>query len=225
MAAAGVCSRRDAERLIEEGAVMLNGKPVTTPATLVTPRDVITVYGEKVKRTQADAPRLFIYHKPPGLLTTHKDTHGRDTVFEHLPKHLPRVVSVGRLDANSEGLLLLTTSGALAREMELPDAALARVYRVRASGRLSPDALARIERGISIEGVHYQGIEIFEENEKSGRNQWYELTLREGKNREIRRIFQHFDLHVSRLIRVAYGSYQLGNLKRGEVREVSLDSE
>lgn len=225
IASAGVCSRRDAERLIEEGAVMLNGKPVTTPATLVTPRDTITVYGEKVKRSNADTPRLFLYHKPPGLLTTHKDTHGRDTVFEHLPKHLPRVVSVGRLDVNSEGLLLLTTSGALARKMELPEGGLERVYRVRASGRLSPDAIRQIRRGITIEGIDYQGIAIEEDNEKAGRNQWYELTLYEGKNREIRRIFQHFELHVSRLIRVAYGSYQLGNLARGEVREVSLDSE
>lgn len=222
IAAAGVCSRRDAEKLIAEGAVLLNGTPVTTPATLVNDRDELRVHGEKIKRNVA--ARLFLYHKPPGLITTHRDPEGRETVFDHLPHGLPRVVSVGRLDANSEGLLLLTTSGELARQLEHPSSGLQRAYRVRALGKLSPEALSRIRRGITVDGVRYQPAQIEEESESGGRNHWYFMVIKEGKNREIRRIFEHFGSQVSRLIRLAYGPYELGTLPRGAAKEVPLHS-
>jgi 23S rRNA pseudouridine2605 synthase len=219
MAAAGLCSRRDAERWIAEGRVIVNGNTLDTPATIVNSDDDILVDGKRIK-LKTDTPRLFVYHKPAGLVTSHRDEKGRDTVFDHLPKDLPRVISVGRLDLDSEGLLLLTTSGALARAMELPANAQVRTYRVRVRGTPMETHLQQLERGVKVDGVNYQPIEVETEAEKIGRNQWLTLTLREGKNREIRRIFEHFDLPVSRLIRIQYGSFHLDDLEPEEVAEV-----
>jgi 23S rRNA pseudouridine2605 synthase len=221
LSAAGVCSRRDAERLIIEGRVVVNGVVLSTPATLVSHDDTIHVDGKAVKSKSHQPARLWLYHKPAGLVTTHRDERGRSTVFDQLPAHLPRVVSVGRLDLDSEGLLLLTTSGALARAMELPKNAQTRTYRVRIRGTPMETHLAQLERGVKVEGVQYQPIDVMLDSQKTeGRNRWLTLTLREGKNREIRRIFEQFDLPVSRLIRVGYGAFELGKLKPGEVKEV-----
>lgn len=221
LSAAGICSRRDAEKLVAEGRVRVNGNTLKTPATLVGKGDVVEVDG-KIVKNKTLTPRVFIYHKPAGLVTTHKDERGRATVFEMLPEDLPRVVSVGRLDQNSEGLLLLTTSGALARAMELPKNALPRTYRVRIRGTPMETHLAQLKRGVVVEGVKYAPITVKQESAKEGRNQWLTLTLREGKNREIRRIFEKFDLPVSRLIRIGYGPFSLDDLKPGEVEEVGV---
>ncbi len=221
MAAAGLCSRRDAERWIAEGRVAVNGQVLATPATLVSDEDSIEVDGKLLRSNAAAIPRLFVYHKPAGLVTTHRDEKGRATVFDHLPRDLPRVISVGRLDLDSEGLLLLTTSGALARAMELPKNAQKRVYRVRIRGTPMETHLQQLERGVKVDGVQYQPIDVKVERSKTqGRNQWLTLTLREGKNREIRRIFEYFDLPVSRLIRVQYGNFHLEDLAPEEVAEV-----
>lgn len=222
MAAAGLCSRRDAERWIAEGRVIVNGEVLTTPATLVSSEDEVIVDGKYV-RQKSEVPRLFVYHKPAGLVTSHRDEQGRPTVFERLPKHLPRVISVGRLDLDSEGLLLLTTSGTLARAMELPSNAQKRVYRVRIRGTPMETHLAQLKRGVVVDGVKYQPITAELECEKQGRNQWLTLTLKEGKNREIRRIFEHFDLPVSRLIRIGYGPFALGDLRSGDAEEIRAD--
>jgi len=218
LARAGVASRRDAERLIEQGVVRLNGAPVQHPATFVGPGDIVQVRGAVV-----DAPertRLWRYHKPEGRVTTHRDPEGRPTVFEALPPDLPRVVSVGRLDLNSEGLLLLTNDGALARQLELPSNGWIRRYRVRAFGLPDPRALAELKRGATVEGVRYGPIEAALEARK-GDNCWLSVALTEGRNREVRRVMQHLGLQVNRLIRVAYGPFQLGHLPRGAVDEVS----
>ncbi|MEJ0009132.1 MAG: pseudouridine synthase [Alphaproteobacteria bacterium] len=222
MSALGLCSRRDAERWIEEGRVAVNGKKVTTPATLVTPEDVLSIDGKEIEAAEKTPEvRMWKYHKPAGLVTTHKDEKGRDTVFDHLPQELPRVVSVGRLDLNSEGLLLLTTSGELSRALELPKNAMARVYRARVGGELTREQLQQIGRGLTVEGVRYQPIRIAAERGRTeGRNRWYELTLSEGKNREIRKIFMHFGIPVSRLIRVRYGKFELGKLVPGQVEKI-----
>ena len=223
MAAAGLCSRRDAERWIAEGRVEVNGETLTTPATLVGDDDTVTVDGKPIA-TETPIPRLWVYHKPAGLVTTHHDPEGRPTVFEHLPRDLPRVISVGRLDLDSEGLLLLTNSGTLARAMELPSNAQERVYRVRIRGLPMQTHLDQLARGVRIDGVHYQPIDVVVENEKAfGRNQWLTVRLSEGKNREIRRIFEHFDLPVSRLIRVSYGAFELMDLPPEAVAEVHPD--
>ena len=219
MASAGLCSRRDAERWIEDGRVIVNGETLTTPATLVGADDDIIIDGKRIKQKTA-SPRLFVYHKPAGLVTSHRDEQGRATVFDHLPRDLPRVISIGRLDLDSEGLLLLTTSGALARAMELPANSQERVYRVRIRGTPMETHYQQLERGVRVDGVDYQPIEVVPEREKEGRNQWLTLTLREGKNREIRRIFEHFDLPVSRLIRIQYGNFHLDDLEPEEVAEV-----
>jgi 23S rRNA pseudouridine2605 synthase len=223
MASAGLCSRRDAERWIADGRVIVNGETLTTPATLVSANDDIIVDGKRIKQ-KTSSPRLFVYHKPAGLVVSHNDEQGRSTVFDHLPKDLPRVISIGRLDLDSEGLLLLTTSGALARAMELPANAQQRVYRVRIRGLPMETHLDQLERGVLIDDVHYQPIDVLVETAKEqGRNQWLTLTLREGKNREIRRIFEHFDLPVSRLIRTQYGNFHLDDLAPEEVAEVAAD--
>lgn len=219
MAAAGLCSRRDAERWITDGRVIVNGETLNTPATLVGVDDEVIVDGKRIKQ-KAETPRLFVYHKPAGLVVSHKDEQGRATVFAHLPRDLPRVISVGRLDLDSEGLLLLTTSGALARAMELPSNAQKRVYRVRIRGMVMETHRLQLERGVRIDGMQYQPINMLVEGTKEGRNQWLTLTLREGKNREIRRIFEHFDLPVSRLIRIQYGNFHLDDLAPEEVAEV-----
>lgn len=221
IAAAGICSRRDAERLIAEGQVSVNGKTLDTAATLVTGADAIKVNGKLLRRDKEAVPRLWMYHKPPGLMTTHHDPDGRPTVFEHLPPGMPRVVSVGRLDLNSEGLLLLTTSGELSRALELPKHALARTYRVRVRGTPTEKHLYLLGRGVSVDGIDYKPIDIEPDAAKDGRNQWLTVTLREGKNREIRKLFEYYDYPVSRLIRIAYGPFELDTLRPGEVKEAT----
>lgn len=222
IAAAGICSRREAEARIAQGRVSLNGKAVTTPATLVAPADRITVDGTAVKSPVPDAlPRLWRYHKPAGLVTTHRDEQGRATVFDYLPPHLPRVISIGRLDLDSEGLLLLTTSGTLSRAMELPRNAQARIYRVRVNGIVSDKHLHMLSRGVTIDGEKFRPIAAVPDQEKTtGRNRWLTVTLREGKNREIRRLFEYFGYPVSRLIRTGYGGCALGDLAPGALAEV-----
>jgi 23S rRNA pseudouridine2605 synthase len=217
LARAGVCSRRDAERLIAEGRVALNGKTLTTPAVKVTTRDTLSVDGRPVGG--APITRLWRYHKPVGLVTTHHDPAGRPTVFERLPQDLPRVISVGRLDLTSEGLLLLTNDGALARRLELPANGWRRTYRARAFGRIEQAELDRLKDGLSVDGVTYRGIEAKLER-RQGANSWISMTLTEGKNREVRRVLEALGLKVNRLIRVAYGPFQLGTLAPGEVEEL-----
>jgi 23S rRNA pseudouridine2605 synthase len=218
LARAGVASRRDAERLLGEGRVRVNNVVITHPASFVVPGDLVVVNGALV-----DAPersRVWRYHKPDGLVTTHKDPQDRPTVFQRLPPGLPRVVSVGRLDLNSEGLLLLTNDGALARRLELPANGWIRRYRVRAFGHVEPAALAALARGVTVEGVRYGEIEAGLDSRK-GDNCWLSVGLREGRNREVRRVMAHLGLQVTRLIRVSYGPFQLGNLARGAVDEVT----
>jgi 23S rRNA pseudouridine2605 synthase len=217
LARAGIASRRDAERLIAEGKVKLNGQTVETPATFVTTGDRIVVDGKPV--AAPERTRLFRYHKPDGLVTTHRDPQGRTTVFEKLPPGLPRVVSIGRLDITSEGLLLLTNDGELARRLELPSNAWLRRYRVRVHGQVDERALANLARGVSVDGVAYGPIEAGLDS-RQGANSWLTVSLKEGKNREVRRIMAHLGLQVTRLIRVAYGPFQLGALPRGGVEEV-----
>jgi 23S rRNA pseudouridine2605 synthase len=217
LARAGVASRRDAERMLAEGKVRLNNRVVDHPATFVDAGDIVQVNG-----TVVDPPartRLWRYHKPDGLVTTHRDPGGRPTVFERLPRELPRVVSIGRLDLTSEGLLLLTNDGALARRLELPATGWLRRYRARVNGKPAPATLAELAGGITVDGVRYGPIEAGLDSTK-GDNAWLTLSLREGKNREVRRVLAHLGLQVSRLIRVAYGPFQLGVLPRGAVEEI-----
>ena len=218
LARAGIASRREAERMIAAGRVALDGATVTTPATLVTAASRITVDGRAVGAPEP--ARLWRYHKPRGLVTTHADPQARPTVFAALPKHLPRVVSVGRLDLESEGLLLLTNDGELARHLELPATGWTRRYRVRVFGKPEPGALARLAKGVEVEGVRYGPVEAkLDRAERS--NAWLTVALHEGKNREVRRLMEHLGLRVNRLIRIAYGPFQLGNLASGELDEVS----
>jgi 23S rRNA pseudouridine2605 synthase len=215
---AGVASRRDAEAMIEAGRVRLNNEPVTQPATFVKPGDMVLVDGKPVD--EPDRTRLWRYHKTEGLVTTHKDPEGRPTVFEKLPPGLPRVISVGRLDLTSEGLLLLTNDGALARQLELPSMGWLRRYRVRVHGGVSPDKLKRLAEGMVVQGVKYGPIEAAIDSVQRS-NTWMSMSLREGKNREIRRVMEALELPVTRLIRVAYGPFQLGTLPRGCAEEVN----
>jgi 23S rRNA pseudouridine2605 synthase len=217
LARAGIASRRDAERMIEEGRVRVNGTILTTPAFKVTPGAKILVDGKAI--AAPEPPRLWRYHKPRGLVTSHRDELGRPTVFDHLPPDMPRVISVGRLDINSEGLLLLTNDGGLARAMELPATGWLRKYRVRVYGRPEPDILARLRDGIVVDGVSYGSIEA-ELDKVIGDNAWITVGLREGKNREIKRVMEALDLKVNRLIRTAYGPFALGNLMEGYVDPV-----
>ncbi len=217
LARAGVASRRDAEKLLAEGAVKLNGKVVQHPATFVGEGDVVLLRGKPV--AQAERTRLWRYHKPDGLVTTHRDPEGRQTVFGQLPPQLKRVVSVGRLDLNSEGLLLLTNDGALARRLELPSNGWTRRYRVRAWGAVDPAMLASLARGLTVDGVRYGAIEAALEVQK-GDNVWLSVSLTEGRNREVRRVMAHLGLRVNRLIRVSYGPFQLGRLPRRAIEEV-----
>lgn len=213
---AGVCSRRDAEKLILDGQVKVDGIIVTSPATNVDTDNQVEVSGSLI--TSSQKSRLWIYYKPVGLITTHKDPLSRKTVFEQLTG-LPRVISIGRLDLNSEGLLLLTNNGDLARQFELPSSKLKRVYHVRAYG--NPDPLLKSNyKNLEIDGIFYnpQSIKLLRKNST---NSWLEVILFEGKNREIRRIFEHFGLKVNKLIRTEYGDFKLDNLKPNEYREVT----
>jgi 23S rRNA pseudouridine2605 synthase len=221
LARAGVASRRDVERLIAAGRVALNGQVLTTPAVKVEAGDVVTVDGAPV--SDAEPARLFRYHKPTGLVTTHADPKGRPTVFQALPPGLPRLISVGRLDLNSEGLLLLTNDGGLARALEMPSGGVVRRYRARALGRTTQARLDRLKDGITVEGVRYGAIEAKLDKAKEGpqgANLWITVTLAEGKNREVRRVLEALGLKVNRLIRLAYGPFALGALGPGEVEEV-----
>lgn len=217
MARSGVCSRRDAEELIKQGRVTVDGEVVETPAFNVEGTEKILLDGEKLPQTETT--RLWLYHKPAGLVTSHKDEKGRPTVFQHLPKQLPRVISVGRLDLNSEGLLLLTNNGELSRKLELPENGWSRRYKVRVYGDVRPERLAELQKGITVDGVTYGAVKA-EIESRQGANAWLAVTLTEGKNREIRKLMKHLGLEVSRLIRLSYGPFQLGNLARGEIREV-----
>lgn len=218
MAGAGLCSRREAETWITDGRVKVDGVVINTPATLVTSRSRILVDNQPLPNKTPT--RLFRFHKPAGLLTTEKDPEGRPTLFSILPEDMPRVVTVGRLDLTTEGLILLTTDGALARRMELPATGLSRKYRVRVYGTVDEERLAALENGIEIEGVQYGAIEAKLERVQEKANSWISVTLREGKNREIRKVMQALDLHVTRLIRVSFGPFQLGQLERGAIQEV-----
>lgn len=218
LARAGLCSRRDAERLIAEGRVSVNGRVLDTPAVTVKPGDRVVVDGKAVP--EPEPARLWRYHKPAGLVTSHKDPQGRKTVFAHLPAELPRVVSVGRLDLTSEGLLLLTNDGGLARVLELPSTGWTRRYRVRAFGRVTQEELERLKQGLTVDGMRYGPIEASFERQQ-GANAWISVSLKEGKNREVRRVFEALGMKVNRLIRVAYGPLQLGDLAPGAVSEVS----
>jgi 23S rRNA pseudouridine2605 synthase len=218
LARAGVASRRDAEKLIAEGRVKLENRTVETPATFIRPGDLVTVDGKPVG--EPERTRLFRYHKPAGLITTHKDPEGRPTVFAAMPPGLPRLVSVGRLDFTSEGLLLLTNDGALARKLELPSNGWIRRYRVRVHGTVHEPDLAALARGVTVDGVRYGPIEVGLDSRK-GANAWLTAALQEGKNREIRRVMEHMGLQVTRLIRVAYGPFQLGGLPPRAVEEVN----
>jgi 23S rRNA pseudouridine2605 synthase len=217
LARAGVCSRRDAERWIADGRVSVDGRVLTTPAVTVTVASDIRVDGNLLPAPER--PRLWRYHKPAGLVTSHRDEKGRPTVFDALPKELPRLISVGRLDLNSEGLLLLTNDGALARRLELPSTGWLRRYKVRVHGEVEPVRLAALGKGITVDGVSYGPIRASLER-LQGSNAWISLALREGKNREVRRVLEHLGLQVTRLIRLSYGPFQLGNLARGAVDEV-----
>jgi len=217
MARAGLCSRREAEAWIAAGRVKVNGQKLTSPALNVTAADTILVDGKPLPAKEK--VRLWRYHKPRGLLTTAKDPQGRPTVFENLPKELPRVVSVGRLDLNSEGLLLLTNDGALARQLELPSRGWIRRYRVRINGQVEPKHLSALARGLTVEGIHYGAVHAALDRQQ-GDNAWLTMALTEGKNREIRKLCGHFGWAVSRLIRISYGPFQLGHLEKGEVEEV-----
>ena len=216
MARAGLCSRREAEAWIVAGRVSVNGEKLTSPAINVVEGDDIRVDGEPLKAHERT--RLFLFHKPRGLVTTARDPEGRPTIFSALPKDLPRVVAVGRLDINTEGLLLLTNDGGLARVLELPATGWLRRYRVRAHGAIDQAALDCLREGVTIEGIHYAGIEARLERTQ-GSNVWLTMGLREGKNREIKRVLESLGLSVNRLIRISFGPFELADLAEGEVVE------
>ncbi|WP_434613902.1 pseudouridine synthase [Azospirillum sp. B2RO_4] len=217
LARAGLCSRRDAERWIAEGRVAVNSRVLDSPACVVRSGDIVQVDGKVIP--EPEPARLWRYHKPSGLVTTARDEKGRETVFDRLPPDLPRVVSIGRLDLTTEGLLLLTNDGELARFLELPATGWTRRYRVRVFGEVDEKQLAALEKGPTIEGVKYGPIEAVLDRIQ-GRNAWLTVSLKEGKNREIRKVMESLGLQVNRLIRVAYGPFQLGKLEEGAVEEV-----
>lgn len=217
LARAGIASRREVERMIAEGRIAIDGVVVETPATLLTSLAGVTVDGNPVR--EAEAARLFLYHKPKGLLVTERDPAGRPTIYDRLPKGLPRLVPVGRLDLATEGLLLLTTDGGLKRQLELPATGVERVYRARAYGNVTQAQLEELIDGVEIEGVRYGAIDANMER-RTGANVWIELKLTEGKNREVRRVLEYLGLEVSRLIRTRYGPFVLGDLPVGAIGEV-----
>lgn len=214
---AGVASRREAERMIEARRVQVNGKTIDSPALNVTDSDRITVDGKPL--AAPEPPRLWLYHKPPGLVTSARDEKGRDTVFDNLPEDMPRVMSVGRLDITSEGLLLLTNDGAIKRKLELPSTGWLRKYRARVNGRPKDEDFAPLRKGVVIDGEKFQPMTVTLDRQQ-GANAWVTVALREGKNREVRRAMAEVGLTVNRLIRVSYGPFQLGDLKPGAVEEV-----
>ncbi|WP_170340128.1 pseudouridine synthase [Ruegeria arenilitoris] len=217
LARAGIASRREAERMIEAGRVTVNGKTIDSPALNVTPSDKITVDGKPV--AEPEPARLWLYHKPTGLVTTNRDEKGRPTIFDNLPEDMPRVMSVGRLDLNSEGLLLLTNDGGIKRKLELPSTGWLRKYRVRINGRPKDEDFAPLRQGLVIEGERFQPMTVSLDRQQ-GANAWLTIGLREGKNREIRRAIEDIGFTVNRLLRVSYGPFQLGDLKPGEVEEI-----
>ena len=217
IARAGLASRREAEAWIAAGRVAVNGAVIASPACNVTAQDKVTVDG--VPLPERDRTRLFLYHKPRGLMTTHADPQGRPTIFEHLPAELPRLISVGRLDFNTEGLLLLTNDGGLARALELPETGWLRRYRVRAHGEVTQGQLDELRKGVEVDGVKYGSIDATLERDQ-GANVWLVFAIREGKNREVRNVMAHLGLEVNRLIRVSYGPFQLAELAEGTVEEV-----
>src|SRR5690348_15465871 len=217
IARAGLASRREAEAWIVAGRVAVNGTVISSPALNVTTSDRIEVDGTPLRARERT--RLFLYHKPRGLVTTHSDPEGRDTIFRALPRNLPRLISVGRLDINTEGLLLLTNDGGFARVLELPATGWLRRYRVRALGRVRQEALDRLRSGITIDGIRYGPIEATLDREQ-GANVWLTFGIREGKNREVRKVLESLGLKVNRLIRVAFGPFDLGDLDDGAVREI-----
>jgi 23S rRNA pseudouridine2605 synthase len=221
LARAGVASRREVERMIAEGRVAVAGKPLDTPATILPNLKGVTVDGKPV--AQAEPARVFAFHKPAGLITAERDPRGRPTIYtalrNALPRNAPRVMPVGRLDLNTEGLLLLTNDGELKRALELPASGVPRTYRARTFGQVSQAQLDELIEGVEIDGVRYGRIEADLER-GTGRNQWILLTLTEGKNREVRRVLEHLGLQVSRLLRVGYGPFNLGDLPRGAAAEI-----
>jgi 23S rRNA pseudouridine2605 synthase len=215
----GHSSRRDAEKLILEGRVALNGKILTSPAINIDPNDKIEIDGKILPPKDKD--RLWVYYKPTGLITTHKDPQNRQTIFDSLPKDMGKVMSIGRLDVMSEGLLLLTNSGDLARKFELPSNNIERKYKVRCFGKLDIEALKKTEKGISINDIIYQPKKISLIS-SSKNNHWIEIILTEGKNREIRNLLAHFRLKISMLVRTSYGEYKIGKMNPGEVKEIGI---
>jgi 23S rRNA pseudouridine2605 synthase len=220
LARAGVGSRRDVERMIEEGRIALNGQVIVQPAPLLASLEGLTVDGNPVAKPVST--RLYRFHKPAGCLTAARDPKGRKTIYDLLPKDLPRLMPVGRLDYNTEGLLLLTNDGEFKRQLELPASGVERTYRARAFGDISQAQLEELAMGIEIDGVRYGKIDANLER-RTGRNQWVEMTLTEGKNREVRKVLEHFGLQVSRLIRTRYGAFELGGMPLGAVDVVPRD--
>jgi 23S rRNA pseudouridine2605 synthase len=221
IARAGLASRREAEAWIAAGRVRVNGATITSPALNITDADRVEVDGTPLRARERT--RLFLYHKPRGLMTTHSDPEGRPTIFAALPKNLPRLISVGRLDYNTEGLLLLTNDGALARVLELPKTGWERRYRVRALGRITQDTLDGLRGGVTVEGIHYGPIQATLDREQ-GANVWLTFAIREGKNREVRNVLMHLGLKVNRLIRIGFGPFELGALDDGAVAELEPDA-
>jgi 23S rRNA pseudouridine2605 synthase len=220
LARAGIASRREIERMIEEGRIAIGGEKLTTPATLLSSLDGVTVDGKPVK--PAGAARLFCFYKPQGCLTAERDPKGRPTIYDKLPAGLPRLIPVGRLDYMTEGLLLLTNDGELKRQFELPSSGVVRTYRARAFGTVTQETLETLAEGVTIEGVRYGSIDANLER-RTGRNGWIQMSLTEGKNREVRNVLEFLGLQVSRLIRVAYGPFTVEGLAPGDIAEVQRE--